>query len=482
MDYVSTRGFPRRFSAAEAVVKGLAPDGGLFMPDELPRFTAADLAAMEDMPYPALAAAVMARFLTGYSPEELLGYAEKAYSRFGPETAPLVDIGGGRYVLELYRGPTSAFKDFALQMLPQLLAAGAKKTGVGDKIAILVATSGDTGKAALDGFADVDGTAIQVFYPAGGVSDIQQLQMTTQRGSNVNVTAVKGNFDDAQRGVKAIFSDAALAARLAEGGVRLSSANSINWGRLVPQVAYYFSAYCRLVKRGALTLGEAMDVCVPTGNFGNILAAYIAKRAGLPIDRFICASNMNNVLYDFINTGVYDKNRPFHTTASPSMDILVSSNLERLLYLLAPDRVTGWMAELAEKGRYELDGATLAALKAEFSAAWCDERGTLDTIKAAFDGGYLADTHTAVAISAVKETCRPTVIAATASPFKFPAAVLTALGEDASGSGLELLRRLSYVTGQPAPEGLAALDPAAARFTAAIAPADMERAVTEFLL
>lgn len=482
MNYVSTRGYPRSFSAAEAIVRGLAPDGGLFMPDALPRFTPDELNNMEQQDYAEVAASVMARFLPDYTPEELSRFTREAYSRFGADAAPLVDIGEKRFVLELYHGPTSAFKDFALQMLPRLLAAGARKTGVSERIAILVATSGDTGKAALDGFADVEGTAIQVFYPAGGVSDIQQLQMTTQRGANVRVTAVRGNFDDAQRGVKAIFSDNALAERLRAGNIRLSSANSINWGRLVPQVAYWFYAYSRLVRRGVLSRGGKMDVCVPTGNFGDIFSAYLAKRSGLPIDRFICASNSNNVLYDFINTGVYDKNRDFKMTVSPSMDILISSNLERLLWLLAPESVPQLMRSLAETGRFALDNSALSALKAEFSAEWCSEEDTLKEIADAYKGGYLCDTHTAVALHAVKRAEKPTVVASTASPFKFPAAVLTALGLSPDGTGRELLDRLSNETGQPIPAGLAALDPKDARFFDTVEPDEMERAVTEFLL
>ena len=349
MKFISTRGKSPAVTAAEAIRRGLAPDGGLYVPDELPVFSASELEALYALPYAELSAAVLERFLPGFSREELLDYTKKAYPSFDDDAVvPLHALGDKLWTMELFHGPTCAFKDVALQILPYLLAASVRKCADDHTVAILVATSGDTGKAALEGFADVPGTKIAVFYPDGGVSDIQRAQMATQGGNNVLVLAVRGNFDDAQTGVKDIFADAALASELDRAGVVLSSANSINWGRLAPQIAYYFAAYAQLLRAGAIAPGERVDFSVPTGNFGDILAGYFAKRAGLPVGKLLCASNSNNVLTDFLRTGVYDKNRPFLRTMSPSMDILVSSNLERLLYLAAQDgeRVSEWMRAL----------------------------------------------------------------------------------------------------------------------------------------
>ena len=355
-----------------------------------------------------------------------------------------------------------------------------------------MATSGDTGKAALEGFADVDGTGICVFYPYGGTSEIQRLQMTTQQGKNVLVTAVKGNFDDAQSGVKAIFTDKAYTDELKEMGIRLSSANSINWGRLVPQVAYYFSAYCDMANAGAVKFGDEINIAVPTGNFGNILAAYIAKLCGLPVKRFICASNKNNVLTDFIQSGTYDKNRPFYLTTSPSMDILISSNLERLLYLLSgrnDAEVRGYMAALAKDGKYTVSPGLHRAISAEFACGFADDAGAAETIRRTFEERrYLADPHTAVAIAVYEAYKRstgdltPAVIASTASPFKFSRSVLKALGEDTSGSEFDLIDRLADISGLTSPSRLAGLRDMAERFTGCIEPADMKSFISKGLI
>lgn len=491
MDYISTRS-SRRASAAQAIAAGLSPDGGLFLPETLPVFHLEDLRAMEGMDYTGRAVEVLSRFLSGFSREELTEYVGSAYAspKFPASAAPVVSL-GETHILELFRGPTCAFKDFALQLLPFLLTASLRKTGSKETAVILVATSGDTGKAALEGFADVENTKICVFYPEGGTSEMQRLQMVTQTGSNVMVFAAAGNFDDAQNGVKAIFTDQTLAAELKEKGFLLSSANSINWGRLAPQIAYYFSAYCDLRLRGALPEGGRMNVAVPTGNFGNILAAYLAKLCGLPIGKLICASNRNNVLTDFITTGIYDRNRDFYMTTSPSMDILISSNLERLLYLLSgrdPKKVTGYMQALAQRGRYAVDAPLLEKLQAEFVSGCADDAQTAREIKAVYDRtGYLCDPHTAVAYQVYEEYAAssgdhtPTVIASTASPFKFADSVLGALGETPGGDPFQRLSQLSAVTGLSVPPALASLANKPARFSCVLVPSDMQQAVKAWL-
>ena len=496
MKYVSTRNNRLRVDSAQAIVAGLAPDGGLFLPTEIPVFTPDDLNMLAGQPYAERSAWVLSRFLTDFSYEELLDYTTKAYcwDKFPVKgTAPLVRLDDSCYVLELFHGPTCAFKDFALQMLPYLLTASLKKTGVDKEVVILVATSGDTGKAALEGFADVPGTRICVFFPDGGTSNMQRLQMVTQEGGNVMVAAVKGNFDDAQNGVKAIFTDREYAAELEEKGFLLSSANSINWGRLAPQIAYYVSAYCDMVNQGAVRMGEPINICVPTGNFGNILAAYYAKHCGVPVKRLICASNRNSVLTDFINSGTYDKNRPFYITSSPSMDILISSNLERLLYLLGgkdSDKLCGLMEQLKTEGRYSVDPELLAALQAEFAAGCCSEGETRRTIrlmhenKGHCDGrGYLPDTHTAVGLRVYYnyrfQECdiTPTVVASTASPFKFCGSVLPALGEEVTDDDFAMLERLSEVSGLSVPERLARLKDRQERFTGVVEKTGMKAVV-----
>ena len=493
MHYVSTRDAARRLTASEAIVEGLSRDGGLYLPEQIPQITLAQIEALAKLPYPQRAAKLMKLYLDEFTEEELLGFAEKAYGpeKFDtPAAAPVVNPEEGVYVQELWHGPTCAFKDMALQMLPYLLTASLKKTGEEKTVCILVATSGDTGKAALEGFRDVDRTKILVFYPDGGVSDMQKLQMVTQEGSNVGVCAVRGNFDDAQTGVKRIFSDEALREELAARGYFLSSANSINWGRVLPQIVYYVSSYCDLLSSNAIKAGQKINVCVPTGNFGNILAGFYAKKMGVPIAKLICASNENNVLTDFIKTGTYDRNRPFYQTSSPSMDILISSNLERLLRLLSgsDEAVRGYMKSLSETGKYTVSEPILRAIQAEFACGFCTDAQGAETIGKLFrEKHYLLDTHTAVAYTvlnayrAASGDRTPTVIESTASPFKFCASVLDALGVTQHRPGTQILAQLTEVTGRPAPGPLAALAGKEVRFDEVADRADMRQVVTEFL-
>ena len=439
MDYFSTRGATERVSSAEAILKGLASDGGLFVPASFPQMTLPEIEALRDLSYEERAVRILRLYLTDYTEEVVKGCVSRAYGHTFDDVrrAPVRAV-GDLEVLELWHGPTSAFKDMALQLLPQLMSTARSKTGEQDTILILVATSGDTGKAALDGFADAEGIRIMVFYPDGGVSPVQRLQMVTQEGANVSVVAVRGNFDDAQRGVKEIFGDAAMAKELAALHTKLSSANSINWGRLVPQIVYYFSAYADLLAEGKIAAGDPVNFTVPTGNFGNILAGYYAKRMGLPVGKLVCASNANNVLTDFLQTGIYDRQRDFYQTMSPSMDILVSSNLERLLYHLTEDtrQVAVWMQELTTVGKYNAS-SLLPALREIFWAAFADDRATEEEIRAVYERTeYTLDTHTAVAYRAAEDyrretgDTRPMVVLSTASPYKFGASVLHALGED----------------------------------------------------
>ena len=492
MEFVSTRSDALRTTAAGAILRGLAPDGGLYLPDVIPAFSLEEIRGMSAMTYPALAAMVLERFLPGFTPEELREYTEKAYASFDTDAVvPLHALRDGVWTMELFHGPTCAFKDLALQILPYLLAASVKKCGDDHTVAILVATSGDTGKAALAGFADVPGTKIGVFYPYGGVSDIQRAQMVTQEGDNVLVLAVEGNFDDAQTGVKKIFSDKTLAAELEKAGVALSSANSINWGRLAPQIAYYYAAYARLAAEGVIEAGDKVDFSVPTGNFGDILAGYLAKRSGLPVGRLLCASNSNNVLTDFLRTGVYDKNRPFLKTMSPSMDILVSSNLERLLYMVTRDgaRVASWMEELRSAGRYDIGPEWFARLKEEgFAAYYANETQTARTIRSVWEEQeYLADPHTACALFAAGQDRAgagekvPCVALSTASPFKFAAAMLSSLGRAVPESGFAAQDALAALSGESIPAPLADLRTKKERFPGVVSPQDMRAAVKEWL-
>lgn len=494
MDYVSTRNKERKVSAAYAIANGIAPDGGLYCPTAFPTLTDADWKTLAESDYKGRSALILGKFLTDFTAEELADFASKAYAdeKFGgADTAPVVKLGEGKNLLELWHGPTCAFKDMALQMLPHLLTASLRKTGETRTACILVATSGDTGKAALDGFHDVPGTKIMVYYPVDGVSPMQKLQMVTQEGRNVEVVAIRGNFDDAQSAVKRIFTDENTRAALNKDGMMLSSANSINWGRLLPQIVYYFSAYCEEVNAGRIQLGEAIHFVVPTGNFGNILAGWYAKHMGLPVARLICASNENNVLTDFIRTGTYNKNRPFHTTASPSMDILVSSNLERLLYALSgSDAETAcYMQQLKESGSYTVSAALLGKIQSEFSCGFCDDAQTRAVIGSVYrDHKYLMDTHTAVAYKVLcsyraetgDET--PAVVVSTASPFKFCDHVLRAIGGDADAPGVQLIDRLSAETGIPAPAPLAGLADREERFGGCVEKTEMPQTVEQFLM
>lgn len=480
MKYQSTRDSAVSVASAEAIRNGIAPDGGLYVPSAEQQIPLDEIAKLSELSYTALAAEILGRFLTDYSPEELADCAAQAYTKEKFETdsiAPVYKLTDAAYILELWHGPTCAFKDMALQILPHLLTRAVKKTGDNREVVILVATSGDTGKAALEGFKNVEGTKIQVFYPKNGVSEIQRLQMTTQEGTNVDVVAVEGNFDDAQTGVKRIFTDQAFAKELDEKGYGFSSANSINWGRLAPQIVYYFAAYCDLLRNEEIKLGDAINVCVPTGNFGNILAAYYAKTMGLPIAKLICASNSNNVLTDFIRTGTYDRNRTFETTISPSMDILISSNLERFLYHASGRNdtlVRTYMEELAETGKYTVNPAIKTALQDTFYAGFCNDEQTMATIADTFEKyHYVVDTHTAVAVNVyrqyVKETGdeTKTVIASTANPCKFNAAVVTALAGRQSVEGkdeFQLLQMLADLGSIRIPKSLKELKNKFVRF------------------
>ena len=454
MDYISTRGASPAVDSAQAVLSGLAPDGGLYMPKALPAF---DWKHCLTLSAQQMSAAILTALLPDIPHMDTL--VKNAYTgKFETEDlTPTVPVGDFQ-VLELFRGPTSAFKDVALSMLPQLLTAAKQEKGITEEIRILTATSGDTGKAALVGFRDVPGVSICVFYPYGGVSQVQRAQMVTQEGRNVHVCAVEGNFDDAQTGVKNIFA----ACRGRELPFLLSSANSINIGRLAPQIMYYFRAYADLLARKVITLGEPVDFSVPTGNFGDILAGFLAKKLGLPVGKLICASNANNVLTDFLTTGIYDRRRPLLKTTSPSMDILVSSNLERLLYLLSGDTalVAALMGELNEKGFYKVPEALLAAIQAEFAAGFCEDAQAETIIGRVYrDCGYLMDPHTACGWAAAEShrSTNPMVVLSTASPYKFSTAVLTAIGADVSGNEYDRMERLQALTGIPIPKNLSAL-------------------------
>ena len=410
MFYNSTRNSSVKVSSAEAITQGISAEGGLFVPESIPEITFDDIKKIGEMKYADRAAFVFSKFLTDFTEAEIHYCTDNAYSTKNFESDSIAEIAhlfDGTYMLELWHGPTCAFKDMALQILPYFLTTSVKKINLDKKIVILVATSGDTGKAALEGFKDVEGTSILVFYPEDGVSPMQKRQMKTQEGSNVGVCALKGNFDDCQTGVKKIFTDADVKKQLDDNGMMFSSANSINWGRLVPQIVYYISSYAELVKDGEITLGEKVNIVVPTGNFGNILAAYYAKHMGIPVNKLICASNINNVLTDFINTGVYDRNRHFYPTVSPSMDILISSNLERLLYIMTGKNdtlISEWFGKLSAEGKYEVSDDVKAKLSEEFCAGFCDDEQTKATIHEIYEKySYTCDTHTAVAVKVYED-------------------------------------------------------------------------------
>lgn len=481
MQFCSTRDDKTFASASQAIAQGLAQDGGLFVPTVFPK---ADLDALLAQPdYPALAAAVLSLFLTDYDAAFLRRVTAETYgAAFDGKAGVLTRAADGMFALELWHGPTCAFKDYALQLMPKLLVEAKHKLGMKDTTFILVATSGDTGKAALEGYKDIPGVQIAVFYPSHGTSEIQRLQMTTQQGENVAVYAVKGNFDDAQTGVKRVFGDRAVAQELGQRGVRLSSANSINWGRLVPQIVYYFAAYRQLLERRETTLGDLVDFCVPTGNFGDILAGYYAKQMGLPVGRLLCASNRNNVLTDFFATGIYDARRDFYRTTSPSMDILVSSNLERLLYHVGGDAaaVRSWMKDLSHTGRYEVNAPVLERLQADFAAGFADDVQAAAELRTQFERtGYLCDPHTAVAFKVAREyrlatgSKTPMVVLSTASPFKFPGDVLAALGQSVPADEFEAMAKLEAFTGNPAPAALAGLRSRSERFELTIEPEEI---------
>ena len=488
MRYISTRDNTIQYSAAQAIAQGLARDGGLLTPFYIPKLPGKALEDMRDMAYQQRAVYIMKQFLEEFSVRELTDFANAAYGpdKFdSPAVAPVRTVDSNTHCLELWHGPTCAFKDMALQMLPHLLTASLVKTEEEKTVCILVATSGDTGKGALEGFKNVPRTRILVFYPKDGVSEVQELQMVTQEGSNVGVSAVVGNFDDAQTGVKRLFSDAALRQELADKGYFFSSANSINWGRVLPQIVYYISAYCDLLRDEKIAPGQTVNVCVPTGNFGNILAAYYAREMGLPIDQLICASNRNNVLTGFLREGVYDRNRTFYNTMSPSMDILISSNLERLLLALTQDtaEVAHYMNQLSETGKYQVGDRVKEKLQRRFKGYFCDDQETQRVIRAMFEAnGYLIDTHTAVAFSALEQYRQetgddtPAIVASTASPFKFCSSVLAALGETSAA-----LDQLTARTGQPAPAPLAGLRDKKVRFTQVVEKEHMVDAVRSLL-
>ena len=492
LKYISTRGAAEKLDSAEAILKGIAADGGLFAPGEIP---SVDLNFIEDLTklsYEERAKKILSLFLTDYTAEELDLCVNRAYGgdKFDHIKRAPVNVLNDMSILELWHGPTSAFKDMALQILPELMSTALKKTGEKSEILILVATSGDTGKAALAGFQDANQIKIEVFYPNGGVSDMQRLQMVTQEGQNVKVVAVDGNFDDAQTGVKNIFADAKFNEELLNKNIKLSSANSINWGRLVPQIVYYFSAYADLIQAGRIKTGDNIDFSVPTGNFGDILAAYYAKLMGLPIGKLICASNANNVLTDFLKTGIYDRNRPFYKTISPSMDILISSNLERLLYHTTNDasKVKGWMEELNKTGRYDVGAEVLAKLKETFWADYTDDNGALETIKEAYNSENVTlDPHTAVAYKAAKEYKKSggkneIVVVSTASPYKFAKNVLLAIGESTNNiDDFEVLDLLHKKSKMPIPKGLAKLKDAEVLHKDVIAKDRMKDAVLKFV-
>ncbi len=489
MNYISTRDKSQITTAAGAISQGISVEGGLFVPDTFPTFTKEDFEKLCDIDYIGRAKYVLKNFLNDFTDDEVDYCVRGAYtgSFDNEQPAPISLLGENANILELWHGPTCAFKDLALQLLPYLLTTSAKKVSKGKKIVILVATSGDTGKAALEGFCDVENTEIMVFYPSDGVSPMQKLQMDSQKGKNVHVCAIKGNFDDAQTGVKNIFTNNAVKQKLAENNMQFSSANSINWGRLAPQIVYYISAYCDLLKREGDYLKNGFNIVVPTGNFGNILAAYYAKKMGVPVKKLICASNSNNVLTDFINTGKYDRNRSFFTTISPSMDILISSNLERMLFELSgcdDKAVSDMQSSLSENGSFTVSDEIKAKMGELFWGGCCDDDATLKTIKDLFDEyGYLCDTHTAVAMNVYKQYKEatgddiPTVIASTASPYKFASSVLSAVSDKKAENEFDTVKTLSQETKTEIPSPIAALETATVRFKEICQKDDMLNAV-----
>ncbi|MDQ2087397.1 threonine synthase [Herbivorax sp. ANBcel31] len=497
MYYKSTRGGLDSVFSSEAIKMGIAPDGGLFVPENLVKFSLDQINNLVELDYRERAVYILKQYLTDYSHDEIVECVNNAYSdeKFGNyKIAPVKKLNENVNILELWHGPTCAFKDMALQILPWFLTKAVKKTEDDSEIVILVATSGDTGKAALEGFRDVDGTKIIVFFPQKGVSEVQRMQMVTQEGNNVYSIGVEGNFDDAQSGVKAIFTNNDLIEKMKKSNYKFSSANSINWGRLVPQIVYYFSAYADLVKEGEIKTGDKVNFVVPTGNFGNILAAYYAREMGLPVNKLICASNENNVLTEFINTHVYNKNRKFVKTISPSMDILISSNLERLLYELTDhdsDTLNNWMKDLSNEGVYSVDTKTGKKISELFWAGYSNEEETLKTIECMYDEyKYVVDTHTSVAIDVYDKYVISTgdmtksVIVSTASPFKFNESVSKAILGDNSIKGkneFELLQILSKECSLKIPYGLMGLDKKRVRHNSVCKNLDMASELEKIL-
>ena len=491
IQYISTRNKRERASASEAILKGLAPDGGLYLPERIPKLKKG-MEELSSMSYKQIAFFVMREFFTDFSDEELLGCIDRAYDeKFDDPSIVPVREADGAYFLELFHGKTIAFKDMALSILPHLMTTAAKKNGVSDEIVILTATSGDTGKAALSGFSDVAGTRIIVFYPKNGVSDIQERQMITQKGDNTFVVGIHGNFDEAQTGVKNMFADKELNERLSKSHFRFSSANSINIGRLVPQIVYYIAGYARLFERGVLSEGEKINIVVPTGNFGNILAAYFAKQMGLPVGKLICASNENKVLYDFFSTGIYDKNREFILTSSPSMDILISSNLERLIYMIAgedDEKNRSLMSELLNTGRYEISEDMKERLS-DFYGGYATEQETFEAIKSLYEkDDYIIDTHTAVGKAVYDKYLKQTndrtktIIASTASPYKFTRSVMGALGkEEPQKSDLDLADDLFALSRVPIPPAIEEIKMAPIRHKTVCETDGMDKEVMDFL-
>lgn len=491
--YISTRNNAEKVHATEAIVRGMVPEGGLYIPEEIPVLSREEIEGKISAGYQDLAKWIFSYYLDDFSSEEIDRCVEAAYTNENfdrDEIAPVIKLEEDLYVLELWHGPTAAFKDMALQILPHFLVTALKKVKLNKEVVILVATSGDTGKAALEGFRNVEGTQIIVFYPAGGVSEVQELQMLTTEGNNTHVLAVEGNFDDCQRAVKDVFSDHAYAEKLDAAGFRLSSANSINWGRLLPQIVYYFAAYMQLVRREQIAFGDRIDFVVPTGNFGNILAGWYAREMGLPIRYLVCASNENSVLTDFFHTGVYDANRPLVKTESPSMDILVSSNLERFLYLMNGkdgDRISDWMQALKTDGVFKVDDQTKANMDAVMRSGSADDEDTLAAIAAIYESShYLLDTHTAVGIHVVQSMARevPIVVDSTANPFKFVGAVYEALEPDGESqeNELELITKLSKETNTPVHRALAALFLQGSRPIQSISVEEIQAAITTILI
>ena len=491
MNYISTRDKSVKVTAAKAIAQGISVEGGLFVPDTFPTLTAEDFKKLTALDYKGRAKYILKEFLNDFTEDEVNYCIEGAYTgTFDDEQpAPISLLGKNANILELWHGPTCAFKDLALQLLPYLLTTSAKKVNDGKNTVILVATSGDTGKAALEGFKDVRDTEIMVFYPSEGVSPMQKLQMDSQKGENVHVCAIKGNFDDAQTGVKKIFTDNAVKEKLAENNMLFSSANSINWGRLAPQIVYYVSAYCDLLMRDDFE-GE-FNIVVPTGNFGNILAAYYAKKIGVPVGKLICASNSNNVLTDFIKNGTYNRNRSFYTTISPSMDILISSNLERMIFELTGNddkKVANWQNQLSSNGCFTVDDEIKNKINELFWGGYCDDNMTLETIGKYFkEYGYLCDTHTAVALNVYEQYVektgddKPTVIASTASPYKFAKSVLSAVSSKKGNDEFDTVKVLSEETKTEIPSPIKALENADVRFKEICEKEDMLESVYKAL-